>query len=303
VTSLVCVGDVLVDVLARLAGPLAPGSDSPAPIALYGGGAAANVAAWSVVAGADATFVGRVGDDALGHAVLADLRQAGVEARVEVDDARSTGVCVVLVDPDGERTMIPSAGANAAPNDLAALPEHADWLYLSGYVLLRPGTRAFALEVLAAARHRGWSIAVDAASAAPLQTVGGPEFLNWLGADVLLFANAAEAAVLVGHRDAAAAAVALGRMCGSAIVKQGADGAVWSDGSAVHTAAPVPRQVIDSTGAGDAFAAGFLAASGDPATKLAAATRLAVDAVGRVGARPAGTLGAFPSDLPGRLPP
>jgi sugar/nucleoside kinase (ribokinase family) len=285
-THVVCIGDLMVDVLARLPGPLAPGSDTPAAIAVLGGGAAANVAAWLVAAGASATFVGRVGDDALGRRAVDDLSAAGVDVRVELDPHRPTGTCIVLVDPDGERTMVPSAGANAAPGSLPALPPTADWLYVSGYALLGAESRPFARAALDRARDQGWSIAVDAASAAPLRDVGPEVFLGWLGPEVLLFANADEALVLTGLTDPAAAVQALAVGCGHAVVKRGAAGAVWSDGSGVRSVSAATTTVVDSTGAGDAFAAGFLAGAGDIADALDNAVRLAARAVGGVGGRP-----------------
>jgi sugar/nucleoside kinase (ribokinase family) len=282
---LVCIGDLMVDVLAQLPGPLAPGSDTPASITLFGGGAAANVAAWAAGAGAAASYVGRAGDDALGRRAVDELTAAGVDARVELDPDRPTGTCIVLVDPSGERTMVPSVGANAGPGEYP-LPDEADWLYLSGYSLLSEPSRAAALTALGTARDRGWSLAVDAASAAPLQGLGAETFLDWLGAHVLLFANADEAAVLTGLEDPVTAAQSLAARTGQAIVKRGADGAVWSDGSGARSVAAVPAAVVDSTGAGDAFAAGFLTCSGDVGDCLAKAVQLAAVAVGQVGGRP-----------------
>lgn len=282
---LVCVGDLMVDVLAQLPGPLAPGSDTPATVTLFGGGAAANVAAWAAHLGAAAAFVGRVGDDALGRRAVAELIAAGVEARVDLDPDRPTGTCIVLVDPSGERTMVPSVGANAAPGAYR-LPDNADWLYLSGYALLSEPSREAALAALSTARERGWSIAVDAASAAPLDRVGADAFLGWLGADLLLFANADEALVLTGTEEPAGSAAALAARTGQAVVKLGARGALWSDGSGVRSIPAVPSDVVDSTGAGDAFAAGFLAGSGDIAARLGSAVELAAVAVSQVGARP-----------------
>ncbi len=285
----VCVGDLMIDVLARLPGPLAPGSDTPAPVRLTGGGAAANVACWLVAAGARASFVGRVGDDVLGRQAVADLTAAGVEARVCVDPHRPTGTCVVLVAPDGERTMVPDTGANAGLGEVDPdLPDDADALYVSGYALLGAGSRPFALDAMRIARERGWPIAVDAASAAPL--AADPQFLARLGRSVLVLANTDEALVLSELDDAAAAAQSLALRTGSAIVKRGARGAVWSDGSGVTSvpAAPAP-DVVDTTGAGDAFAAGFLAArltGTQPGDALRAGAALGARAVGTVGARP-----------------
>src|SRR4051812_498356 len=139
-THVICVGDLMVDVVARLPGPLAFGSDTPAPIGIYGGGAAANVAAWLVAAGASSTFVGRIGDDSFGLRAVEELTAAGVEPLVTIDPQRATGTCIVLVNERGKRTMVPCAGANDAANDPALLPPLADWLYLSGYALMSPGS-------------------------------------------------------------------------------------------------------------------------------------------------------------------
>jgi sugar/nucleoside kinase (ribokinase family) len=278
-----CVGDLMVDVLAQLPGPLAVGSDTPAPIAFHGGGAAANVAAWLVAAGAQATFLGRVGADPLGANAVTELAASGVTVRAGVDPARPTGTCIVLIDPDGERTMIPHAGANAGlGEDAFVLPADATALYVSGYALLEPGSRPFALAALAAARSAGVPIAVDAASAAPLSGVEH-EFGDWVGTGVLLLANADEARVLAGG------ARELAARFGEAIVKLGAGGAVWSDGADVLAVPAEPTRVLDCTGAGDSFAAGFLAARGsgaDAPACLAAAVQLAAHAIGQVGARP-----------------
>ena len=284
----VCVGDLMVDVLARLPGPLAAGSDTPAPVRLTGGGAAANVACWVAFLGAEATFLGRAGDDALGRQAIADLIEAGVQARVSLDPERPTGTCIVLVAPDGERTMVPDSGANAGLGEITPdLPDAADALYVSGYALLGAGSRPFALETIRRARERGWPVVVDAASAAPL--AADPDFLARLGRDVLVLANTDEALVLTELDDAAAAAQSLALRTGCAVVKRGASGAVWSDGSGVRSVPAVPADVVDTTGAGDAFAAGFLAAwtAGRPVGEaLQKAVELGALAVGRVGARP-----------------
>ena len=116
--SIVVVGDLMVDVVAALPGPLAHGSDTPAAIEHHQGGSGANVAAW-LGAG---VLVGRAGADPLGDAAVAALAAAGVEPRVQRDAERPTGTCIVLVHPGGERTMIPDPGANDAlePAELPA---------------------------------------------------------------------------------------------------------------------------------------------------------------------------------------
>ncbi len=165
----VCVGDVMLDISAALPGPLARGSDTPAPISFCHGGSAANTAAWLASLGVPCVFAGRVGDDPFGRDAVAALRGHGVVATVSVDPGSATGVCLVLVDPDGERTMVPSAGANATLSaaDLGEnLLSAADHLHLSGYALLNSGSRAAALFALGLAASVGASVSVDAASAA-----------------------------------------------------------------------------------------------------------------------------------------
>jgi ribokinase len=281
----VVAGDLMADVVATLSGPIAHGSDRAAQIVQRGGGGAANVAVWLARAGVPATLIGRVGDDPAGRAAAQGLSAEGVDARLQVDAELATGTCVVLVEPGGERTMLPDAGANAA---LAAVPLPADavHLHVAGYALLHPGSRPAARALLAAARAAGLSVSVDPSSAAPLAGTGG--FLEWIqGADLLL-PNRDEAAVLAGIDDPEAAARALCAHAGEVVVKLGADGALWTDGAAVVR---VPARFVsgaDSTGAGDAFAAGLLAARLDgaaPAEALAAGGALAAEAVGRAGAR------------------
>jgi sugar/nucleoside kinase (ribokinase family) len=121
VSRVLVVGDVMVDVIARLAGPIARGSDAPAEISFEGGGSAGNVAAWLPVAGASPLLVGCLGDDARGRTARSALITAGVDARLVTDPERPTGTCVVVVEPGGERTMFPDPGANdaLAPEDLS----------------------------------------------------------------------------------------------------------------------------------------------------------------------------------------
>ena len=204
-SRIVVVGDVMVDVVTRLSGPVAPGSDSPARVAFEGGGQAANTAAWAAVAGAPVALVARVGDDPAGRAAAAELEALGVDTRVAVDGGRPTGTVVVLVAADGERTMFPDAGANGGlaetdlPDDLLVAGDH---LHVAGYALLRDGSRAAALSAIERARAAGMSTSVDPSSAALLS--GG---LQQLGRGVgLLVPNALEARALAGVEDPAAAA-------------------------------------------------------------------------------------------------
>jgi ribokinase len=290
VSQIVVLGDLMVDVVCRLDGPIAPGSDAPARIEFGYGGSAANVAAWLTVAGVRPTLVGRIGSDERGRAAEAELRAAGVDTRLAVDAERPTGTCVVLVGPDGERSMIPDPGANDRlagddlPDDLLAAGAH---LHVAGYALLRGGSRAAARAAIERAREEGMSVSVDPSSAALLS----PAFLDELGGAALLMPNVEEAAGLSGEQGAERAASALVERVPEVVVTLGAEGALWTDGRSLRRVAATPASgsVLDTTGAGDAFAAGFLAArlsGARPEAALSAGCRLAARAVRTHGARP-----------------
>ena len=279
----------MVDVVVRPSGPLAPGSDSPAVIRFHGGGSAANTAAWLAEAGAEPILVGRVGDDERGRSARDELRAAGVETVLAVDPELPTGTCLVLVGHDGERTMAPDAGANdrLADTDLSdELLASGAHLHVAGYALLRAGSRMAARSAITRALERGMTVSVDPSSAALLSA----DFLDYADGARLLLPNAEEARMLTGERDAEEAARALAARFGEVVVTLGAEGALWTDGRAVLRCAAVPVEaVVDSTGAGDAFAAGLLTArlgGATPAEALAAAARLAAAAVARPGGRP-----------------
>ena len=177
---------------------------------------------------------------------------------------RPTGTVVVIVEPTGERTMLPDRGANAAlaPADLPVDElRAATHLHLSGYTLLDPGSRAAGLVALEHAREAGVSVSVDPASAAPIEAAGARAFLDWVANADMLLPNLEEAMALTGAREPEAAAWALARGGRDVVITLGAGGALWSDGEQVVRAAaadaPAP---VDSTGAGDAFTAGWLAA-------------------------------------------
>ncbi len=288
-SRIVVLGDVMVDVVARLSGPLAPGSDAPAAIRFHGGGSAANTAAWLAAAGAEPVLAGRVGDDHRGRDARDELRTAGVDARLTADSDLPTGTCLVLVGPDGERTMVPDAGANDALSDGDVTDEllgEGGHLHVSGYSLLREGSRLAARAVIRRALKARMSVSVDPSSSALLSD----EFLEHASGANLLLPNASEAHALASDSDPERAARALAGPFDEVVVTLGPAGALWTDGDEVLRAAAVPVEaVVDSTGAGDAFAAGFISARASGASTaeaLAAGCRLAARAVTTPGARP-----------------
>ena len=227
---------------------------------MQGGGSAANTAAWAAHLGAPVALVCRIGDDDRGRAATAAL--PGVAVHAAVDRERPTGTCVVLVEPGGERTMLPDPGANDGPLPEIPLGRH---LHVVGYALLRDGPRASALAAIERARAAGMTVSVDPSSWALIRAGAIPPV-------DLLLPNEREADVLGPGAEM--------------VVKLGAGGARWGD---VHVPAE-PVEVVDTTGAGDAFAAGFLSARLAGAGRreaLSAGCRVAAQAVASVGARPA----------------
>jgi sugar/nucleoside kinase (ribokinase family) len=291
---IVVIGDLMTDAVAHAMLPLARGSDTPATVTMHGGGAGANVAAWLAADGADVAFIGRRGADITGRNRDMELMGYGVDARLVMDPERPTGTCVVMVTHKGERTMLSDPGANAAlspddlPHDLFVPGAH---LHVSGYTLLAEGSRAAGLAALDFARRAGMSASVDGASAAPLDRVGAEPFLELSSNAVLLFVNTSQAKVLTGRDDPEQAARVLTAWYPQVVIKLGADGALFfaNGRPAVRVPAPPIERVIDGTGAGDAFIAGFLPAWLDkkpPPEALGSGCRLAGHALNLIGARP-----------------
>ncbi len=294
--SIVVVGDLVTDVLVVTAGTLAVGSDTTGTVRFAGGGQAANTAAWLGHLGVPVTVVAAVGDDDAGRAGLAELTALGVRSAVRVHHGVATGSVLVLASA-GERTMVADRGANLllAADDVttavAALATRSRvHVHLSGYPLLDGRTRPAGTAALAAARAGGATTSVDAASAAPLARLGATAFLDLVHGVDLLLANADEADVLAGPGPADRQAAVLAGIARNVVVKRGPDGAVWCGQDGVTAAVAAERvPLLDPTGAGDAFAAGLLAAwcagaSADAALRAGAA--LGARAVARVGARP-----------------
>lgn len=279
------IGDLMVDVVVAHRDPIAVGSDTAARISLVGGGSAANTACWLASLGVPVRLMAARGDDDLGRRAEADLAAAGVVFVGPIVDDVPTGTCVVLAGPDGDRTMLPDRGANdrlpmaAIIGGLDPLPT---WLHLSGYAILHEGSRNAGRAALSAGLAGGAVVSVDAASTAPIKALGADAFLAWIDGAALVMANDEELAALGGIKRVL-------DHVGAVTVKHGAAGATWTDGRDTVSAEGFPVDAVDSTGAGDAFAAGWIAATrggADAADALAEAVRAGAEAVTRVGARP-----------------
>ncbi len=290
----VVLGDVMTDVVVEPTAPFAPGSDTPSVIRFSPGGSAATQAVWLARTGALVDFVGVVGDDAEGEAAARALRAAGVRPHLRRTSNSTTGVVVALVGPGGERSMLTDRGANLEL-DASVLPgecfvEGAHF-HLSGYSLFDARTRPAALAAWALAGVRAMTRSIDPCSAAPLKAAGPAAFLDWTSGADFCCTSLAEARVLAavtgGGGSPASLAAALRAHYREVAITLGPDGVVWCGDDALELPA-LAAEVVDTTGAGDAFGGTFLGrrlAGDGPETALRAGLEAAAAAVARRGAR------------------
>ncbi len=249
---IVCVGDLLVDVVCTLRDPLRKGTDAFSVNTFRQGGSAANVAVAAARGGASARFVGGVGDDTFADFLLAAMVDAGVEVCAPRYPVATTGTVVVLVEPDGERTMAPDRGASA-------LLEPPDRSWLLGAAVVHIPLYAFEVEPLAStvltlaawAHEVGIGVSVDLSAVSLLENLGVSR--------VDSLAEQLKPDVVFANRDEATAAGAF-RSATLFIEKNGPDPVRIFVSGSLSESVPVPAidNVEDTTGAGDAFAAGFL---------------------------------------------
>lgn len=261
----------MLDVVVRLDAPIAADTDTYGRTWVGPGGQAANVAAWVAELGGRSRLLARRADDAAGRLLDDELARRGVEVAGPVRGG-ATGTVVSIASSDGGRTMLTDRGVST---DFEAADLDAGWLvgcetlHVPSYSLASDPIRATSIAAAEASREAGAHVSVDLSSAAVLAEGGGGlrQLIAALEPDVV-FANEAEAE-LFGPIDAP-----------TVVVKRGALGC------SVHTRAETldhPAEetvVVDTTGAGDAFAAGFLL--GGAETGLAAAARC----VAKMGAVP-----------------
>lgn len=257
-------GDLLLDVIVRLEQPLEPGTDAAAQTRTGAGGQAANVAAWAAALGAEARFVGKRGDDPAASLAAGELARLGVTVFGPVVLGRN-GVVVSIVGEEGERAMASDRGVapTLSADELEpAWFEGATHLHLSGYSLMSSPIDAAATRAAGLVRAGGGTVSVDLASRRVIVDFGPERLRRVLGelGPELVFANEEERAEL-GPEAAVDA---------TWVLKRGAAGAaVERDGQKSQFPA-VPAEVIDTTGAGDAFAAGYLVGGVELALETAA---------------------------------
>jgi len=272
---MICVlGDAHLDVVVAMSGPLSEETDTPARTHVGAGGQAANVAAWVTALGGRSRLIAARGTDLGADLVSTQLKRRGVELAGPILPG-NTGVVVSLSSGGRLRSMLTDRGVGTSLSADDIRPDWldgCDWLHLSGYALAHEPMRSAAVAVATDAVRRDVRLAIDLSSTAMIESIGVASFRELIAsirADVI-FGTEAEAALL--SLDGSDGRPGPGQL----IVKLGAEG-VRVGGRHFPAAPTVP---VDSTGAGDAFAAGYLL--GGVELGLAAAAR----AVAKMGAMP-----------------
>jgi sugar/nucleoside kinase (ribokinase family) len=298
---IVVLGDLMVDVVLAPAGALRVGTDVPGRVVLRQGGSAATTARWLARLGARSTLVCAVGRDHEGRELVAALEGDGVRVNATRIAGERTGRIGVVVAPGGERSFVADRAAadRLAPGDLRASTFRVDLLHLPAYSLLGEPLGLAGRRAIELARASGALVSLDLSSVAPLLADGRRAAMRLVrdAAPDVLFATRVEAEALVGGRDT----TALGDVAAVVVIKRGRSGASVlvrsATGPMAFDVATTPLEATDSTGAGDAFDAGFLVSwlTAETSTRNRPATlHRAVTAAHRAAAR---QLSAAPREL------
>jgi sugar/nucleoside kinase (ribokinase family) len=276
--------------------------DAMGPGREISGGSAANTLAGLARLGKTTAFIGQVADDQLGEVFAHDIRAGGIDFDVPPQSGDTpTARCLILVTPDGQRTMNTFLGAAQYLPETAidkAKIEAAEWLYLEGYLWNAPDSRAAMTGAIAMAKAAGRKVALTLSDAF---VVFGhrDEFFALMddGSLDLLFANDTEVRAMMETDDTEAAVTALAARVPMLVCTHGADGAEARRGAELARvpAEPVAR-VVDTTGAGDLFAAGVFAGLAEGrslADCLTMGAVCAAEVISHYGARPEQDLAAL----------
>ena len=289
--SILCIGDVMLDVVVKFDGQINFDSDTKSKITTHGGGAAANTAAWLAELGRPVQFVGKVGSDSIGRELIAQLTRVGVAYDIAPSLDISSGMVVVLVDRNGARTMFPDSGANSrlTHSDLPQL-EKFSAAFLSGYALFNPETNLEARKMIESLKSAGVPIIFDPASVGTMSAFGVEAARAALKEFDICILNESEAKFLADCADISAALSRLLESTPIVAIKRGASGAlVGKRGESAIEKSALTQHVIDTTGAGDSFNAGFIhhwVENHDLSASLAAAIETSARCVAIIGARP-----------------
>lgn len=288
---IVVFGDVIDDIVVVPRGPVRIDTDTPSSIRHRPGGSAANAAAWLGFAGAEVDFVGLVGTgDVERHSAV--LSELGVTTHLTAHPTLPTGAIVVLVDGQN-RSMLTERGANAALGpDLVTddLLDSAALVHFSGYSIFESAEPQAFRRLIERAASRGVGISIDPGSAGFIADFGVKRFLDLIDGAQIIFPNLDEGRILTGLEEPEAIATTLSERFEVVALTLGETGVgVARHGSEWCSTRANPVSIIDPTGAGDAFSAGFLTSwleAHDLQRAADAGVALAARAVAIMGGRP-----------------
>ena len=228
------------------------------------GGSAANTIVAMAQLGAKVAFIGKLGNDEIGHAFRADLNKLGIHYRTPAlrENPLPTGQCMIFVTPEGERTMLTNLGAAVmlTEDDIdEKLIKNTKMVYLEGYLWSRENSKKAMRKMAKVAYENGRKIAFSLSDPFCVKA-HKDEFLQLIKSYVsVLFSNEEEIKELYNERDLETVLHKVEKDCPLAVVTLGSKGAVAFDhGKAEYIPAEKIEKVIDTTGAGDMFAAGFM---------------------------------------------
>lgn len=286
-----CIGDAALDVIVKMQTELHVGSDTSSQISMHGGGAAANTATWLANLGHSVYFSCRLGNDAAGRAIAAEFDQWGIEYRKEFLTNEKTGVVVVLVNNAGERTMFPDSGANSGIDEKNLPPLVGfDAAFLSGYSLFNPLSTSGVLRMISMIKAANIPLIFDPASVGTMTSFGRERVLEMLSVMDIAIMNDDEARFIAGKSELNDALESLTSLVPLVVIKTGSSGAIAQlRGDTLLESKTEAIAAIDTTGAGDAFAAGFIPRwleSHDLLESMKAGNEVARRCVAIIGARP-----------------
>jgi sugar/nucleoside kinase (ribokinase family) len=231
-----------------------------APVTRCAGGSAANTVMGVIDFGGSAAYAGKVGRDALGEFFLDDLRTVGTIIDVPATD-QPTGTCVILITPDAQRTMLTSLGASATlgPDDIDEQHvRNAKYVYVEGYLFGDEPTRSAAVRAMELAKRHGTKVAFTVSDPFLIHT-HRDEFWRLIEGPVdLLFCNLEEARALTGETDPIACAHVIHQHAENVALTMSEHGSILMHQGEVIPIEGVPVKAVDTTGAGDMYAAGIL---------------------------------------------
>ncbi len=264
------------------------------------GGSAANTIAGIASLGGKCAYIGKVADDQLGEVFAHDIRAIGVGyATPPLPGGEPTARCLILITPDAQRSMNTFLGVSSflGVNDVdPALIRSAKITYLEGYLFDRPEAKAAFFAAARIAHEAGRKVALTLSDSFCVERHHAA-FTELIGQVDILFANEAEAAALTGESGFDASVAALARRCPIVCVTHGSKGSLIAADGAVHGIAAAPlERLVDTTGAGDLYAAGVLygiTAGHDLPTAGRIGSIAAAEAISHLGPRPQQSLKAL----------